>query len=572
MRIRFGLIGTFAVFAVIASFFAATSVAAAPATPPSPLWVNATGVVGTDTSCANPGYTTISAALSAAVSGQVINVCAGTYDEQLIITKAVSLVANGSVTVNGPGTYSGTSTSCDADGPDNQDEVDICVNGAVSISGFTINGGFAEAYCNDDFYGVAVLGGATLTLSNSIIEGVGGPNGGGCQGGVGIQVGEATGPTTADAGHATLTSDTVETYQKNGITVDGGGSTATITDVTVVGAGPAPIAQNGIQISDGAKATITGADVTGNECDETAVPACGPNPDEDTQSIGILLYDAGTTTVKNSTSSNNDIGIYNFGDDATSYYTPPSPFNIVETFTNVTMSNRYENACADAGKTVVNDSHMSGGATGLSVFQYDGQPIGATFTGTGDTFNGASTAAVNIDSDGTSGDFPVSFTLTKSNLNSTNAAGVLNNTSAGDDVVNATDDWWSNASGPSVWSFGTGLKVTQNVNFFPWAVTSEVNSFKSCTTGTNESTSGNDIVLCAKGTGADTLTNAGNGSVLLIGNSGADHLNGSATGVTYIIAGQGHNVINGHGGHGWIQLRGNTHDTVTNDGAYTVAP
>ncbi len=116
------------------------------------------------------------------------------------------------------------------------------------------------------------------------------------------------------------------------------------------------------------------------------------------------------------------------------------------------------------------------------------------------------------------------------------------------------------------------MKITQNVNFFPWAVTSEVNSFKSCTTGTNESTTGNDVVLCAKGTGADTLTNAGKGSVLLIGNTGADHLNGSATGVTYIIAGQGNNVINGHNGHGWIQLRGNTHDTVTNDGAYTVAP
>ena len=359
MRTRFGLIGAFAVSAVIASFFAATSVAAAPLTPPSPLWVNATGVPGTDTSCANPGYTTISSALTAAVSGQTINVCAGTYDEQLVITKAVSLVANGSVTVNGPGTYSGTSTSCDADGPGNQDEVDICVNGAVSISGFTINGGFVEAYCNDNYYGIAVLGGATLTLSNSIIEGVGGPNPGGCQGGVGIQVGEATGPTTADAGHATLTSDTVETYQKNGITVDGGGSTATITGVTVVGAGIAPIAQNGIQISDGAKATITGADVTGNECDETAVPACGPNPDADTQSVGILLYDAGTTTVKNSTSSNNDIGIYNFGDDATGYYTPPSPFNIVETFTNVTMSNRYENACArlrqDGGQQLAHD-------------------------------------------------------------------------------------------------------------------------------------------------------------------------------------------------------------------------
>ena len=32
------------------------------------------------------------------------------------------------------------------------------MNGAVSISGFTINGGFGEAYSNDDYDGIAVSG------------------------------------------------------------------------------------------------------------------------------------------------------------------------------------------------------------------------------------------------------------------------------------------------------------------------------------------------------------------------------------------------------------------------------
>ena len=343
MRTRFGLIGAFAVSAVIASFFAATSVAAAPLTPPSPLWVNATGVPGTDTSCANPGYTTISSALTAAVSGQTINVCAGTYDEQLVITKAVSLVANGSVTVNGPGTYSGTSTSCDADGPGNQDEVDICVNGAVSISGFTINGGFVEAYCNDNYYGIAVLGGATLTLSNSIIEGVGGPNPGGCQGGVGIQVGEATGPTTADAGHATLTSDTVETYQKNGITVDGGGSTATITGVTVVGAGIAPSLRTGSR-SVMARRRRSPAP-TSPATSAMRLPSLRAARIQTRTRSGLASCSttrarprsrtrrqAITTSASTTPERKHHVGSY----------TPPSPFNIVETFTNVTMSNRYE--------------------------------------------------------------------------------------------------------------------------------------------------------------------------------------------------------------------------------------
>ena len=43
----------------------------------------------------------------------------------------------------------------------------------------------------------------------------------------------------------------VNTYQKNGITVDGNGSGATINNATVTGTGETPsIAQNGIQISD----------------------------------------------------------------------------------------------------------------------------------------------------------------------------------------------------------------------------------------------------------------------------------------------------------------------------------
>ena len=130
------------------------------------------------------------------------------------------------------------------------------------------------------------------------------------------------------------------------------------------------------------------------------------------------------------------------------------------------MSNRYENACADAGKTVVNNSHMSGGETGLSVFQYNGQPIGATFTGTGDTFNGASTAAVNIDSDGASGDFPVSFTLTKSNLDSTNAA-----ESSTPRALATMSSTRTTTGAPTPVAVGlelrNGIKITQNVNFFP---------------------------------------------------------------------------------------------------------
>ena len=64
-------------------------------------WVSNTAPLGTapGTSCTDPGYATITDALTAASPGDTIKVCAGTYDEQLAITQGVILQAKGPVTV-----------------------------------------------------------------------------------------------------------------------------------------------------------------------------------------------------------------------------------------------------------------------------------------------------------------------------------------------------------------------------------------------------------------------------------------------------------------------------------------
>ena len=50
-------------------------------------------------------------------------------------------------------------------------------------------------------------------MTNSTVENIGGSAlTDGCQGGVGIEVGLATGPTTQDPGTATLANDVVTTY------------------------------------------------------------------------------------------------------------------------------------------------------------------------------------------------------------------------------------------------------------------------------------------------------------------------------------------------------------------------
>lgn len=558
--------------------------AAAPAVIPTTVttrWVSNTAPLGTapGTSCADPGYATITAAINAANSGDIIKVCAGTYDEQLVIdVVGVSLQAKGPVTVVAPATPA-SPTTCDSDGGSqpNEDVVDICGAFNVTITGFTFQGNWDPGVCNDSLYGVAVLGGANLSMANSTVENIGGnPQTDGCQGGVGIEVGLASQPdpgNSADAGTASLNNDVVSSYQKNGITVDGVGSNATINNATVTGTGETTaIAQNGIQISDGATAKINSGSVSGNECDDTA-GGCGPDGFTQVQSCGILLFDAGKVTVTGTNSSANDIGVDNVEDFAWTFYAPPSPFTAInESLTGLRLGNRYENAFLDEGKTTLNHSVLSGGEVGIETDQGSYQTTPAVSAANGDTFTGASEDAVLVASDHTAGDKAPKLTVATSSLGTTNGGGLENDSTS---VATAKNDWWGAQTGPGHWSFGTGSSVSADVNFFPWYTDSAMTTPESCKTGTSVTSDSNDQVLCAPSDGSNAfLANGGTGNVLLIGNTGNDQLVGTtaAGGETWIISGTGgSNAINGKGGVGFIQRRGDVNDTIINAANYTKA-
>jgi hypothetical protein len=537
------------------------------------LWVSNAVPVGNDTGCSSPGYATISAALTSAAPGDTIKVCAGSYTDQLAITQSVTLQAHGAVTVTAPASPSDSLTPCDTDGgaQPNQAVVDVCgsVNPtSATITGFTFQGNWPSNICNDSLYGVTVLGGANLTMSNSKVENIGGdPQTDGCQGGVGIEVGLATGASSADPGTATLNNDVVNTYQKNGITVDGTGSNATISSATVTGTGPTPsIAQNGIQISDGATAKITGSTVTGNECNDTS-GGCGPNGLTQTQSCGILLFDAGKVTVSGTTASANDIGIDNIEDVTWPFYTPTGVVN--ESMFGLGLHNRYENAFLDEGKSTLSSSTLSGGEVGIEMDQASYQSTAAIATAKRDTITGATEAAVLVDFDGQAGDPHPKLTVTLSSFDTSNAAGITNNTTS---VLNATSDYWGDPSGPAGWSFGSGSSVSADVNFFPWAVDTTYQTLETCRKGLSETATANDQVLCATAGTGNAFLSSGGFNALLIGNKGNDQLNGSSTSETWIIGGVGGtNVMNGENGTGFIQERGNTNDTLINTSGYTVA-
>jgi hypothetical protein len=118
----------------------------------------------------------------------------------------------------------------------------------------------------------------------------------GCQDGLAIYAQSGYGTGT---GTVTIENSSVHDYDKNGITADGAGTVATITGNYVVGIGATPlIAQNGIQLSDGADGKISSNTVTDD------VYICGSNCYSAT---GILLYDSGGTNSSHVTVSSNAV-------------------------------------------------------------------------------------------------------------------------------------------------------------------------------------------------------------------------------------------------------------------------
>jgi nitrous oxidase accessory protein NosD len=202
-------------------------------------------------SCANPGFSSIGAAIGS--PNTTIRVCKGTYEEQLQIERPLTVTGEAGVTVKLPASPANTTTACDV--AEAQDLIAICGKGIVKVSAVTLEGRWTGgANCAKQFYGILVGGEADLLLSNSKILHAGAEPINGCQQGVGIQVGHNV---NSQVGIATLSNDVIEGYQKNGVTVDGKGSKATISKDTVATTATPEIAQNGIQISRGALGKVT---------------------------------------------------------------------------------------------------------------------------------------------------------------------------------------------------------------------------------------------------------------------------------------------------------------------------
>jgi parallel beta-helix repeat protein len=194
----------------------------------------------------------------------------------------------------------------------------IMVDGAtnIGVSGNLVdgNGNAASADAGDGvdpdtdrrYYGIYWIDSTGTISGNDIHDITHGPLGGalsGLQSGVGIRAIARSGGTT----DVDITSNTIDTYQKGGIVSHNfyGGTTVNvdITGNTITGAGPVNyIAQNGVQVSDGASGTIADNAISEHDYSPATFAA-----------TGILLFDAGPITVDDNDIVNNMEGVFVIG-------------------------------------------------------------------------------------------------------------------------------------------------------------------------------------------------------------------------------------------------------------------
>ena len=260
---------------------------------PHTLYVGLSHCSATGPGTAKVPYCTISEAVNAATPGMVIQIAAGTYSEQVVIsgTGKNNLTLDGDnwndTVISAPAVLTAPTKSI----------VEVSTATGVTIENLKITGP-GSGGCDSLEYGVRVDTFGQANILNDRIANIADSPLSGCQNGIGILVGRQLLNTS---GSAVINGDIITGYQKGGIVVSNTGSDATILDNTVTGIGPTTvIAQNGIQISAGATARLANNVVKGNVYTGT----------QNAASAGILLYSPGVVKLNGNIANSNDVDIW----------------------------------------------------------------------------------------------------------------------------------------------------------------------------------------------------------------------------------------------------------------------
>jgi len=285
---------------------------------------SATVAVGSCTNLAS--YPTIGQAVSSVPAGSTIEICPGTYPEQVVITKKLTL--------------KGVSNASGADNPVIvpptgglvQNGTDIFGNAvAAQIFVASPTGPVTIEHLTVDGTGNQVIGCGAATLEGIYFQNTSGvitynavrnhfqtdyADFGGCQNGLAINVESISSSNTV-----TISFNSVHAYQKNGITATGAGAGAgspgpdvTINGNYIVGLGATAMnwqgvylghgtaAENGVQVGFGASGKVSNNAVTDNIWGQDT------NTDPGDAASGILVFSSDGITV-----SGNEVGSAQFG-------------------------------------------------------------------------------------------------------------------------------------------------------------------------------------------------------------------------------------------------------------------
>ena len=218
--------------------------------------------------CSGAMYSTIQAAVDAAAAGDTIQVCNGTYSEQVVIGPGKD-----NLTIQSQSAL-GATIKAPATLPQTQDSAIVQVNRAagVTINGFAISGP-APTGTGAIGFGVLIDGGGSLSLNGNHITAIRDDPLSGAQNGIAVEVGDGPNhPVAPTPGSVIATNNRIDDYQKGGFSIRRPGSMATITGNTITGAGPtATIAQNGIFVRDDTIVAISNNTISGNAYSQGAL-------------------------------------------------------------------------------------------------------------------------------------------------------------------------------------------------------------------------------------------------------------------------------------------------------------
>jgi hypothetical protein len=405
------------------------------------------------------------------VGGSTVNVLAGTYEEQIEITKPLILKGAGasSTTIKSPATL----TKFFVTGPNNYPIVYVHDASGVTISDFTVDGA-GRGNANYRFIGIGYRN-AGGTVSSCTIKDVRNTPIDGSQHGVGLYA-------FADDGTARtldVVANTIYGFQKNGMALSGANLTVLAKGNNVTGAGPVNfIAQNGIQLGINATGVI----------DSNAVSGFAYTPYTWT-STGILVYSAsGSISVTRNSVLESMVGIWYINSQGT-----VSSNSVSNTLAGMGSTPFWWGIVADPGKGNSKQPPVAGYDMGLISLKpetalksvasltttVNRNEMNGGGNGTGIEADALGTETLNFSaSENSTTNWAAGFVLYKdpgATLNGAvsgnsiagNSFGLANQTGV---LQDASANWWGSATGPKVASNsgGAGDSVSSDVDYTPW--------------------------------------------------------------------------------------------------------